>query len=126
MHTPVEAPKLSKATDHTAEDAAACTTERIEQTHFDAGMTGKADQCGIGAYRMKIVNQHADAHTALSRSDKMPGDDAHRFSVMDDVVLQIEAALRILDKRNAMLERSMSGTHQPKPRFAKGPRGNRH
>ena len=85
----------------------------IEQADLDVGLEGQAQHLGVLAHRVEVVEQDADAHAA-------PRGIAQRLQQhfgagvgVDGVVLQVQAALRRLDQRQAAGKGGADAVQQP-------------
>ena len=90
---------------HGAHPDAVAVAARIEDAHVDQRVAVEGEDGGVLAARVDIVEQHAHAHAAIGRAQQFAHQQASRYVVVPDVVLQVEAAARFARAQGAQGER---------------------
>ena len=115
VHAPVLARKVEQPPHCPGHARAAPQLQRVEQADLDIGMGRKGCQHIVQAITGRVIEQDAHPHPAICRLEQLVDQHARTQPVVDDVVLQVEAGLRVADQLRPGPERFAAVGQQAKP-----------
>ena len=118
VHAPVLAREIEQPPHRPGHARAAPQLQRVEQADLDIGMGRKGCQHIVQAITGRVIEQDAHPYSAIGRLEQLVDQHARTQPVVDDVVLQVEAGLRVADQLGPGPERFAAVGQQAKPRAA--------
>ena len=92
---------------------------RIEQSHLDVRMCAECMDRRLALRRRRVVEQDAHANATVGRAEQRIGEQPAGIVFLDDVVLQVDRALRAFDHLHPHREAVEPYRQQPKRRLAR-------
>src|SRR5690606_7979484 len=112
VHAPVLAAEVEGAAEHPGDASGAAQVQGVEHPHLDVGVGGEQGDLVVLAVAGGVVQQQAYAHAAVCRTQQFVDQGAGAEAVVDDVVLQVEAAAGGADQLGACGEGLVAGRQQ--------------
>ena len=105
VHAAVQSRRVPEEFKKLRQPEGAAARKRVERAHFDIGMRREAREIEIFSRCIKIVDQQAHAHPAMSRAQHAVEKELSRGVLSYDEVLQVERALRAFGEARPDAER---------------------
>ncbi|MOA14583.1 hypothetical protein D3C78_1346930 [compost metagenome] len=98
MHAPVLLGQVQQPAEVARETGSAAEVLGVVQAHLDVRVGAEHAQLVVAAVAADVVDQDAHPHPAVRRAQQLMHQRAGGEAVVDDVVLQVDAALRLADE----------------------------
>ena len=105
MHAPVLQRQVEQAPGRAGDAGTATQMQRVEQANLDLRMRRQRGDDLVETIAGGVVEQDAYAHATVGSLEQFLDEHSRADAVVDDVVLQIEADLRVADQLGAGSER---------------------
>lgn len=112
VHAPVLLGQVEQAADASRDAGGAAQVQRVEQAHLDVRMGGEHTDLVVPAIAGGVVDEDAYPHATVGCLEQLVGEGARGQSVVDDVVLDVEAALGCANQRRAGDEGILAGAQE--------------
>ncbi|MNE61420.1 hypothetical protein D3C80_1566340 [compost metagenome] len=104
MHAPVLLGKIEKAAHGSGNHGAAPQVQGVEDANIDIRVDGQGGDYFFLAVAGSVIEQHPYAHAAIGCQQQFAHQGAGAEAVMYDVILKIDAFLRVADQFGACPE----------------------
>ena len=101
---PIEAAFVNQEIEASQQHLVTSIVERIEHPNLDVGMVPEAQDLVIAGDRITIVDEQAHAHSPVGGALKLLGEQKTGLVAPENVVLQVERALRVARHEDARHE----------------------
>lgn len=112
VHAPVLLGQVEQAADASRDAGGAAQVQQVEQAHLDVRMGGEHTDLVVPAIAGGVVDEDAYPHATVGCLEQLVGEGARGQSVVDDVVLDVEAALGCANQRRAGDEGILAGAQE--------------
>ncbi|MNH22795.1 hypothetical protein D3C79_826660 [compost metagenome] len=104
MHAPVLARQVEQPAHGARHACAAAQVQRVEHADLDVGVGIEGAHDGVQAVAGGVVQQDAHAYASVGGAQQFMDQGPGAQAVVDDVVLQVDAGLRVADQLGAGTE----------------------
>ncbi len=118
VHSIVEPPRVESEVQLAQQPRVPSIIKWIENSHLDGRMAQKPQDLLIAGDRVTVIDEHANAHSAIRRAPKALGQHAAGFVAAKNIVLKIESSLSGIDQLHSELESVHADADDAKGRIA--------
>ncbi|MNN06163.1 hypothetical protein D3C81_1189450 [compost metagenome] len=116
MHAPVLQVEVEQTAHRPGHAGAAAQVQRVEHADVDVRVRGEGGHLVVDAVAGGVIEQDANPHTAVGSLQQLVDQGAGTETVVDDVVLQVDARLGVANQLGPRAKRFIAVGQQAKTR----------